>query len=242
MIEIAILDEQKSGKTQGQIAKEAGMTATELSDKLAGRKPFTDQDILDLAPVLKMHHSKLMGQISRKEILDIVVGREKKLTQHVGKPSKLAESAPPLPDYSRVERWLTPVPDITEADDRVSIPIWPERLAASPPASFDASHEAGVAWVPKTMGKIHGAKAWAVEITGDSMSRIIDPADVLFVRRSSKAKDGDIVIAALDGGVTVKRLEGNKLVPESDTHKTIDMLEDCKLLGVAYAIHKPAKK
>lgn len=147
----------------------------------------------------------------------------------------------PAPDYSLAEQWLDPIRDVSEADERVSIPVWAQDIAASPLDSLDAT-DAELVWVPSLMRKLYGAKLWAVRIVGRSMVKAgINPGDILFVRRSSSAKDGDIVVAAQDGGVTLKRKRGAQLVPESDEHAVIDMVEDCRLLGVAHSIYKPAK-
>mgnify|MGYP001618357380 CR=1 FL=1 len=90
------------------------------------------------------------------------------------------------------------------------------------------------------MQKLYGAKPFAVRIVGSSMINDgIVPGSTLVVRRSSSAKDGDIVIAAQDGGVTCARKQGAVLVKASDVHKDIPMTEDCKLLGVVKAIFRP---
>lgn len=85
-----------------------------------------------------------------------------------------------------------------------------------------------------------------VRVTGDSMIGAgINDGDILVVDRSLDAKDGDIVIAELDGELTVKRLgrinSKPHLMPENPSYKPIRINEEANLMiwGVVnYAIHK----
>jgi DNA polymerase V len=84
-----------------------------------------------------------------------------------------------------------------------------------------------------------------VRAAGDSMSPHIHPDDLLVVDRSQEAVNGSVVIAAVEGEFTVKRLLRKKgrvlLVPENDDYPVLDITEqeDTALWGVAtYAIHK----
>ena len=65
------------------------------------------------------------------------------------------------------------------------------------------------------------------EASGDSMSPLIFPGDVLIVDKSIMPTHGKIVIAAIDGELTVKRLyqmEGvTKLQPDNPDYKDIDI-------------------
>ena len=58
----------------------------------------------------------------------------------------------------------------------------------------------------------------------------IHPGDILVVDRSLEAKNGKIVIAALDGQLTVKRLhkssQGTYLMPENDEYEPIKIEEE----------------
>ena len=63
------------------------------------------------------------------------------------------------------------------------------------------------------------------------------PGDILIVDRSLEARHGDIVIAALNGELTVKRLETEpqaRLVPMNSAYSPIDIPEeaDLELFGV----------
>ena len=71
----------------------------------------------------------------------------------------------------------------------------------------------------------------------------IFPGDVLVVDRSLTAKHGDIVIAALNGELTVKKLETKptlRLVPMNSNYSSVELPEeaDLEIFGVATtAVH-----
>ena len=73
----------------------------------------------------------------------------------------------------------------------------------------------------------------------------IHDGDILIVDRSLEARDKKIVIAIVNGDLTVKHIRKVKdkiyLEPESDEFKPIEISEvtDCQVWGVVtYAIHK----
>jgi DNA polymerase V len=82
------------------------------------------------------------------------------------------------------------------------------------------------------------AATYFVRAQGDSMIEAgIYPGDILIVDRSLEARHGDIVIAALNGELTVKRLETQpqaRLVPMNSAYSPIDIPEeaDLELFGV----------
>lgn len=90
------------------------------------------------------------------------------------------------------------------------------------------------------------AATFFVRVDGYSMIKAgIFPDDILVVDRSLNAKSGKIVIAALNGELTVKRLvkQNNKifLMPENDEFEPIDITnnEDVHIWGVVTnVIHK----
>ena len=93
----------------------------------------------------------------------------------------------------------------------------------------------------------HPAATFFVRVSGDSMTGAgIYDSDILIVDRSLEAHPGMIIIAALDGELTVKRLKKKKetiiLVPENDQYEPIMVAEesDFSVWGVVTAvIHKP---
>ena len=83
------------------------------------------------------------------------------------------------------------------------------------------------------------ASTFFVRVEGDSMTGAgIFSGDVLVIDRSKEAKDGVIVVAAVNGEMVVKRLselhEGMALVSENDEYAPILVSEDedCRVWGV----------
>ena len=83
------------------------------------------------------------------------------------------------------------------------------------------------------------AATFFVRVDGDSMIGAgIHHDDILVVDRSRQAVNGDIVIAILDGELTVKRLVRDahcgRLVAENPNYPSIEITEDngCEIWGV----------
>ena len=94
----------------------------------------------------------------------------------------------------------------------------------------------------------HPAATFILIATGDSMTGAgIYSGDMLIVDKSLEAVDGRVVIAALDGELTVKRLSRKngrvQLLPENPQFKPIDITHEQDLLiwgVVTYVIHVPS--
>jgi len=92
------------------------------------------------------------------------------------------------------------------------------------------------------------AATYFVRVQGDSMIEAgIFPGDVLVVDRSLAAQHGDIVIAALNGELTVKKLETSpttRLIPMNKQHQPIEIPEGAELeiFGVATTVIHSLKK
>lgn len=74
----------------------------------------------------------------------------------------------------------------------------------------------------------HPAATFFVRVTGDSMVEAgIHSGDILIVDRSLEATDGNVIVAALDGELTVKRLyqraQTIRLLPENKNYQPIDI-------------------
>jgi DNA polymerase V len=86
-----------------------------------------------------------------------------------------------------------------------------------------------------------------VRVSGDSMIGAgIHPNDLLVVDRSEEAKSGKIVIAVINGELTVKRLNktssGVQLMPENPNYQPIHITTEMEFQVwgvVTYVIHKP---
>lgn len=92
----------------------------------------------------------------------------------------------------------------------------------------------------------HPAATFFVIASGDSMTQAgIRDGDMLIVDKSIEAVHGKIVIAAIDGELTVKRLSRQhgcvQLLPENDAYSPIDISEqqDLVIWGVVtHVIHQ----
>lgn len=92
----------------------------------------------------------------------------------------------------------------------------------------------------------NSAATFFVRAVGDSMLGAgVHDGDLLVVDRSAEATSGRVVIAALDGELTVKRLVRRKgralLLPENPTYPEIDITdrEYVHIWGVVtYVVHK----
>ncbi|MCK4934722.1 MAG: translesion error-prone DNA polymerase V autoproteolytic subunit [Simkaniaceae bacterium] len=92
----------------------------------------------------------------------------------------------------------------------------------------------------------HKEATFFVRVQGDSMQNaLIQTGDLLIVDRAITPKNGMIVLAALNGEFTVKRLrkKGEKLFleAENDTFLPIEIIHDSDFLvwgTVTYIIHK----
>lgn len=88
----------------------------------------------------------------------------------------------------------------------------------------------------------HPAATFFVRVEGDSMIEVgIYSNDILVVDRSLQAKQGDTVIASLNGELTVKELELSpkvRLVPRNKAYQPIEMPEgsDLQVFGVVTSV------
>ncbi len=91
----------------------------------------------------------------------------------------------------------------------------------------------------------HPAATFFLRVSGDSMTGAgIYPGNILIVDRSLPPADGRIVIAVVDGELTVKRLSRRpgriRLLPENPRYPPIDITaeQDLRVWGVVvHAVH-----
>jgi DNA polymerase V len=127
---------------------------------------------------------------------------------------------------------------------QVSTPLFAGRVSAGFPSPADDYIEGRLDLNEHLIR--HPAATFFVRASGDSMTGAgINHGDLLVVDRALDASEGDVVIAALDGELTVKRLrlvDGRRcLVPENARYKPIAVGADTEveIWGVvAYVIHE----
>ncbi len=145
----------------------------------------------------------------------------------------LAKLISPIADVSRVEA----------ANDKILLPLVGPRVAAGFPSPADDYMEDYLDLNQLLISEKEST--YLVRVKGESMINIgIFPKDLLIVDRSRDPIDGDIVIAVLDGELTVKRLEkrGHRvsLVAENKKFPPIVVREDQEFLVwgiVTHCIH-----
>jgi DNA polymerase V len=110
---------------------------------------------------------------------------------------------------------------------RYALPVFLGRLAAGFPSPADDYIE-GRLDLNRHLIK-HPAATFFVRVSGDSMIDAgIHHGDLLVVDRSLDAVDGNVIVAALDGELTVKRLfkqgEILRLLPANTDYQPIEIL------------------
>lgn len=115
----------------------------------------------------------------------------------------------------------------------LNLPLFESRVAAGFPSPADDHLEASLDLNQHLIK--HPAATFFVRASGESMINAgINDNDILVVDRSLNPKHGDIVIAVLNGELTVKRLnlKGKNLVlqPENPQYPPIEVSEDMDFL------------
>ncbi|MGE4502728.1 MAG: LexA family protein [Thiomicrospira sp.] len=120
------------------------------------------------------------------------------------------------------------------------LPLFSHKVVAGFPSPADDNIEQGLDLNQYLVKRPE--TTFLLKVQGDSMKKVgIFNGDILIVDRSLEPADGKIVIAALDGELTVKRLSikstGTWLVPENDHYLPIPVREnsDMVIWGVVTA-------
>ncbi len=117
--------------------------------------------------------------------------------------------------------------------DFIALPLYSHKVVAGFPSPADDYIEERLDLNDKLIRNKEAT--FLLVVQGDSMQDIgIKDGDTLIVDRSLEPKDGKIVIAALDGELTVKRLSmkstGTWLVPENDGYPPILVREESDIV------------
>lgn len=113
------------------------------------------------------------------------------------------------------------------------LPLYAHKVAAGFPSPAEDYIEARLDLNDKLIRNKEAT--FLLSVQGDSMKDVgIMDGDILVVDRSIEPQDGKIVIAALDGELTVKRLSikstGTWLVPENDDYPPIAVKEEADIV------------
>jgi DNA polymerase V len=134
--------------------------------------------------------------------------------------------------------------DTPDQTTKIALPLYMTSIEAGFPSPADDYIE-GSLDLNQHLVK-HPAATFFVRVSGESMVNAgIYPGDILIVDRSLEAVDKKIVIAVINGELTVKRLRirsGNPfLEPENDQYQSIEVTPDMafEIWGiVTNVIHK----
>lgn len=127
-----------------------------------------------------------------------------------------------------------------EADADMALPIFTERVSCGFPSPAADYKDDAIDLVKSLIQ--HPAATYVLRVSGDSMrDAAIVPESMLLVDASLQAGDGDIVVARLSSGFTVKRLRltpSPHLMPENPNYAPIPINEgdDVHILGVVIAV------
>lgn len=118
-------------------------------------------------------------------------------------------------------------------ESRIELPLFSHKVVAGFPSPADDYIDKHLDLNEKLIRNKEATFLLVVE--GDSMQKVgILDGDILIVDRSITPADGKIVIAALDGELTVKRLSvkstGTWLVPENDFYPPIPVREESDMV------------
>lgn len=136
---------------------------------------------------------------------------------------------------SRGIQCLTPIDD--HDDDEQGLPVI-GKVAAGVPIDSVAHIEKVV---PVRSELFSPAPDYLLKVQGDSMIDIgIFDGDLLAVRKSDIARHGDVVVARVDGEVTVKRLDrspkGVRLLAENSNYGPIEITSDREFFIEGHAV------
>lgn len=152
--------------------------------------------------------------------------------------AKLLQQAPSSnqPQFDSPFIWHLP----SEQTEFVELPLYEHKVVAGFPSPAEDYIEARLDLNEKLIRNKEAT--FLLSVQGDSMKDVgILDGDILVVDRSIQPQDGKIVIAALDGELTVKRLSmkstGTWLVPENENYPPILVREssDIVIWGVVTA-------
>ncbi len=135
---------------------------------------------------------------------------------------------------------------LANAQQSMAIPLYASKVAAGFPSPGDDYIEDYLDLNEKLIK--HPAATFIVVASVDSMTDVgIRTGDLLIVDRSVDATHGKIVIAAIDGELTVKRLSRKKdrvqLLPANPAYQPIDITDTHELViwgVVTFVIHVPS--
>lgn len=156
-----------------------------------------------------------------------------------GEPTKVIRV--PESKVAELKNWLTSLHTLPDSEQvfrpqvrsHLSLNLYSHKVVAGFPSPADDNIEASIDLNEHFIRQPE--TTFLVKVQGDSMKQGgIHNGDLLVVDRGIIPQDGKIVIAAIDGELTVKRLSvkstGTWLVPENDSYEPILVRESSDLM------------
>jgi len=133
---------------------------------------------------------------------------------------------------------------LPDAKNKLKLPLYTSRIKAGFPSPADDYIEKNLD-LNEYLVK-HPSSTFFVKVEGDSMFETgIRSGDILIVDRSLEVKNNKVVIAAINGELTVKRIQKKKdkifLIPDNEKYSPIEVSEDAtfEIWGVVtFVIHQ----
>lgn len=153
-------------------------------------------------------------------------------TQPIRVPVSLFPSVRAWLSFMTDEAWGRTAQAFTRHPTSLSLPLYGSRIAAGFPSPADDHLEDALDLNEHLIQ--HPAATFFVKVRGDSMTGAgIHDGDLLVIDRALEPKSGSIVVAVIDGELTVKRLKIGDgrvwLMPENPAYPPLEILEGMEL-------------
>ena len=127
----------------------------------------------------------------------------------------------------------------TVMQEMINLPLVGQVTAGEPILAQQNIQE----YIPLPAQLIKGTDTFLLKVKGESMINAgIFDGDQVLVKQQSTAEDGDIVVALIDDGATVKTFHKEKgyyrLQPENDTMEPILVHEGLQILGKVFGVFR----
>ena len=174
----------------------------------------------------------LVGGVQRAQLAGLGDRDRQRLGTVLVAEAAAGSAAPPRDGRAEVTYFMPRDAEIMLPNDKAGelrLPLFGTRVAAGFPSPADDHLENTLDLNEHLVRR--PAATFFVRVQGESMTGAgINPGDILVVDRAEEARDGKIVIAALDGELTVKRLSRRDgrvmLMPENPAFEPIPVNEE----------------
>lgn len=232
--------------TSRQLAKKLGLSKDTVDSYAIGRltpKPETLRKIAEVFGVPVEELTKPPDEILRNSYRDYVESTNQlksafdKLMTNPGNTAILKEIETIRKEAEQKREFFNNL--VSEIIPVKYVPLYESAVPAGHPLELCSDNIISWQPVPQYMDV-----DCAVRVTGDSLTEAgIGEGDILLVKQTNAANEGDLIIAAIDNGYTVKYLVKNEdtylLRPANSKYKDIPVkTENARIIGVVKGILK----